>query len=99
MSLQDKLIASAQKVVGPEEPVTHVVAVQSFYHPLALLALFGVIPAFLLLYISTFIWGSPYRLVAVTPTRVIVLRAQRTSYRKATSVEASAPRRLLGPVT
>jgi hypothetical protein len=98
VALQDKLRASAGTVIG--EPVEQVIAVQSFPEPLVLLALFGVLPAFLLLYLSTFIWGSPYRLVAVTKTRIVVLHALRTSYRKATAVERELPRwTQLGPVT
>jgi hypothetical protein len=89
MSLRDSMRDSAAPYLGPGEPVQAVIGAQTASQWLA--ALTGVF---------VFLGFNQYRILAVTPTRILVLDAGKTSFKKARGVVTELPRSTrLGPAT
>jgi hypothetical protein len=89
MSLRDTMRASAAQYLGPGEPVQAVIGAQTASQWLA--ALTG---------IFVFLGFNHYRILAVTPTRIVVLDAGKASFKKARGVVMELPRSTrLGPAT
>lgn len=89
MALRDSMRASATQFLQPGEPVQAVIGAQTASPILA--ALTGVI---------VFLGFNHYRILAVTPTRILVLDAGKTSMKKARGVVAELPRTTkLGPAS
>jgi hypothetical protein len=89
MSLRDTMRASAAQYLRPGEPVQAVIGAQTASQWLA--ALTG---------IFVFLGFNHYRILAVTPTRIVVLDAGKASFKKARGVVMELPRSTrLGPAT
>jgi len=89
MALRDSMRDSAAQFLGPGEQVQAVIGAQTASQWLA--ALTG---------IFVFLGLNKYRILAVTPTRIVVLDAGKTSMKKARGVVAELPRATrLGPGT
>ena len=89
MALRDSMRASAAPYLRPGEPVQAVVGAQTASQWLA--ALTGVF---------VFLGFNRYRILAVTPARILILDAGKTSMKKARGVVAELPRSTrLGPGT
>ena len=89
MSLRDTMRASAAQYLRPGEPVQAVIGAQTASQWLA--ALTG---------IFVFLGFNHYRILAVTPTRIVVLDAGKVSMKKARGVVTELPRSTrLGPAT
>ena len=89
MALRDSMRASAAQFLQPGEPVQAVIGAQTASPLLA--ALTGVF---------VFLGFNHYRILAVTPTRILVLDAGKTSMKKARGVVTELPRSTrLGPGT
>jgi hypothetical protein len=89
MSLRDTMRDSAAPYLGPGEPVQAVIGAQTASQWLA--ALTG---------IFVFLGFNHYRILAVTPTRIVVLDAGKASFKKARGVVTELPRSTrLGPAT
>src|SRR5580658_7856196 len=89
MELRDTMRASAAPYLQPAEPVQAIVGAQTASQWLA--ALTGVF---------VFLGFNRYRILAVTPTRIVVLDAGKTSMKKARGVVTELPRSTrLGPGT
>ena len=89
MALRDSMRDSAASYLQPGEPVQAVIGAQTASQWLA--ALTG---------IFVFLGFNRYRILAVTPTRIVVLDAGKTSMKKARGVVMELPRSTrLGPGT
>jgi hypothetical protein len=89
MALRDSMRSSAAQFLEPGEPIQAVIGAQTASQWLA--ALTGVF---------VFLGLNRYRIIAVTPTRIVVLDAGKTSQSKARSVVTELPRSTrLGPGT
>jgi hypothetical protein len=89
MALRDTMRSSAAQYLQPGEPVQAVIGAQTASQWLA--ALTGVF---------LFLGLNRYRIIAVTPTRIIVLDAGKASMSKARGVVTELPRSTrLGPGT
>ena len=89
MALRDSMRASAAQFLQPGEPVQAVIGAQTASPLLA--ALTGVF---------VFLGFNHYRILAVTPTRILVLDAGKTSMKKARGVVTELPRSTrLGPAS
>ena len=89
MALRDDMRDSAAPFLQPGEPVQAVIGAQTASQWLA--ALTG---------IFVFLGLNHYRILAVTPTRIVVLDAGKTSMKKARGVVTELPRSTrLGPGT
>ena len=89
MALRDSMRDSATQYLRPGEPVQAVIGAQTSSQWLA--ALTG---------IFVFLHLNRYRILAVTPTRIVVLDAGRSSMKKARGVVTELPRSTrLGPGT
>ena len=89
MALRDSMRDSAAQFLGPGEQVQAVIGAQTASQWLA--ALTG---------IFVFLGLNKYRILAVTPTRIVVLDAGKTSMKKARGVVTELPRATrLGPGT
>ena len=89
MALRDDMRASAAPFLKPGEPVQAVIGAQTASQWLA--AITGVF---------VFLGFNHYRILAVTPTRIVVLDAGKTSMKKARGVVMELPRSTrLGPGT
>ena len=89
MSLRDAMRDSAVPYLGPGEPVQAVIGAQTASQWLA--AITGVL---------VFLGFNHYRILAVTPTRIVVLDAGKVSMKKARGVVTELPRSTrLGPAT
>jgi hypothetical protein len=89
MALRDSMRNSAAQYLQPGEPVQAVIGAQTASQWLAGLA--G---------IFVFLGLNRYRILAVTPTRIVVLDAGKTSMKKAHGVVMELPRSTrLGPAT
>jgi hypothetical protein len=89
MAIRDSMLASAAPYLRQGEPVQAVFGAQTASQWLA--ALTGVF---------VFLGLNRYRIVVVTPTRILVLDAGRTSMKKARGVVTELPRSTrLGPGT
>jgi hypothetical protein len=89
MSLRDAMRDSAVPYLGPGEPVQAVIGAQTASQWLA--AITGVL---------VFLGFNHYRILAVTPTRIVVLDAGKVSMKKARGVVTELPRSTrLGPPT
>ena len=89
MALRDSMRDSAVPYLRPGEPVQAVIGAQTASQWLA--ALTGVF---------VFLGFNRYRILAVTPERIVVLDAGKTSMKKARGVVAELPRSTrLGPGT
>ena len=89
MALRDSMRASAAQFLQPGEPVQAVIGAQTASPLLA--ALTGVF---------VFLGFNHYRILAVTPTRIVVLDAGKASMKKARGVVMELPRSTrLGPAT
>ena len=89
MSLRDAMRDSAVPYLEPGEPVQAVIGAQTASQYLA--AITGVF---------VFLGLNRYRILAVTPTRIVVLDAGKTSFKKARGVVTELPRSTrLGPAT
>jgi len=89
MSLRDAMRDSAVPYLGPGEPVQAVIGAQTASQWLA--AITGVF---------VFLGFNHYRILAVTPTRIVVLDAGKVSMKKARGVVTELPRPArLGPAT
>ena len=89
MALRDSMRDSAAQYLRPGEPVQAVIGAQTSSQWLA--ALTG---------IFVFLHLNRYRILAVTPTRIVVLDAGRSSMKKARGVVMELPRSTrLGPGT
>ena len=89
MPLRNAMRDSAAPYLGPGEPVQAVIGAQTASQWLA--ALTG---------IFVFLGFNHYRILAVTPTRIVVLDAGKTSFKKARGVVTELPRSTrLGPGT
>ena len=89
MALRDTMRSSAAQFLRPGEPIQAVIGAQTASQWLA--ALTGVF---------VFLGLNSYRIIAVTPTRIVVLDAGRTSLKKARGVVTELPRSTrLGPGT
>ena len=89
MALRDSMRESAAQYVQPGEPIQAVIGAQTASQWLA--ALTG---------IFVFLGLNRYRILAVTPTRILVLDAGKTSLKKARGVVVELPRSTrLGPAT
>ncbi len=87
MALRDDMRASAAPFLKPGEPVQAVIGAQTASQWVA--ALTG---------IFVFLGLNHYRILAVTPTRIVVLDAGKTSMKKARGVVTELPRSTrLGP--
>ena len=89
MALRDSMRNSAAQYLQPGEPVQAVIGAQTASQWLAGLA--G---------IFVFLGLNRYRILAVTPTRIVVLDAGKTSMKKAHGLVMELPRSTrLGPAT
>jgi len=89
MALRDTMRSSAAQFLRPGEPIQAVVGAQTASQWLAALTGFFV-----------FLGLNRYRIIAVTPTRIVVLDAGKTSMKKARGVVTELPRSTrLGPGT
>ncbi len=89
MALRDSMRDSAAQYLRPGEPIQAVIGAQTASQWLA--ALTGVF---------VFLGFNHYRILAVTPTRIVVLDAGKTSIKKARGVVMELPRSTrLGPGT
>jgi hypothetical protein len=89
MSLRDAMRDSAAPYLSPGEPVQAVIGAQTASQWLA--AITGVF---------VFLGFNHYRILAVTPTRIVVLDAGKVSMKKARGVVTELPRSTrLGPAT
>ena len=89
MALRDSMRESAAQYVQPGEPIQAVIGAQTASQWLA--ALTG---------IFVFLGLNRYRILAVTPTRIVVLDAGKSSMKKARGVVMELPRSTrLGPGT
>ena len=89
MALRDSMRDSAAQYLRPGEPIQAVIGAQTASAWLA--GLTGVL---------VFLNLSRYRIIAVTPTRIVVLDAGKTSMKKARGVVTELPRSTrLGPGT
>jgi hypothetical protein len=89
MALRDSMRESASQYLQPAEPVQAVIGAQTASQWLA--ALTGVF---------VFLGFNRYRILAVTPTRIVVLDAGKTSMKQARGVVMELPRSTrLGPAT
>ena len=89
MALRDAQLSSATPFLRPGEPVQAIFGAQTASQWLA--ALTG---------IFVFLGFNRYRIVAVTPARIVVLDAGKTSMKKARGVVMELPRSIqLGPAT
>lgn len=89
MALRDSMRESAAQYVQPGEPIQAVIGAQTASQWLA--ALTG---------IFVFLGLNRYRILAVTPSRILVLDAGKTSLKKARGVVVELPRSTrLGPAT
>jgi len=89
MALRDSMLSSATPFLRPGEPVQAIFGAQTASQWLA--ALTG---------IFVFLGFNHYRIVAVTPARIVVLDAGKTSMKKARGVVMELPRSTqLGPAT
>ena len=89
MALRDSMRESAAQYVQPGEPIQAVIGAQTASQWLA--ALTG---------IFVFLGLNRYRILAVTPTRILVLDAGKASMKKARGVVMELPRSTrLGPAT
>jgi hypothetical protein len=89
MALRDSMRDSAAPYLRPGEPLQAVIGAQTASQWLAALTGFFVFLSF-----------NRYRILAVTPTRILVLDAGKTSMKKARGVVMELPRTTrLGPVT
>jgi hypothetical protein len=87
MALRDSMRDSAAPFLAPGEPVQAVIGAQTASQWVAALTGFLV-----------FLGMNDYRILAVTPTRIVVLDAGRTSMKKARGVVMELPRATrLGP--
>jgi hypothetical protein len=89
MALRDTMRSTAAQFLQPGEPIQAVIGAQTASQWLAALTGFLV-----------FLGLNRYRIIAVTPTRIVVLDAGRTSMKKARGVVTQLPRSTrLGPGT
>lgn len=89
MSLRDAMRDSAVPYLEPGEPVQAVIGAQTASQYVA-----GIAGIFV------FLGLNRYRILAVTPTRIVVLDAGKTSFKKARGVVTELPRSTrLGPAT
>jgi hypothetical protein len=89
MALRDKMSDSARQFLQPDEQIQAVIGAQTASQWLA-----GLTGVFIFLSLNR------YRILAVTPTRIVVLDAGKTSMAKARGVVAELPRSTrLGPGT
>ena len=89
MALRDTMLTSATPYLQPGEPVQAIFGAQTASQWLA--ALTG---------IFVFLGFNHYRIVAVTPARIVVLDAGKVSMKKARGVVTELPRSTrLGPAT
>ncbi len=89
MALLDSMRSSAAQFLQPGEPIQAVIGAQTASQWLALLTGFLV-----------FLGLNRYRIIAVTPTRIVVLDAGKTSMKTARGVVMELPRSTrLGPGT
>ena len=89
MALRDSMRDSATQYLQPGEPIQAVIGAQTASQYLA--ALTGVF---------VFLGLNRYRIIAVTPARIVVLDAGKTSMKKARGVVTELPRSTrLGPGT
>ena len=89
MALRDSMRASAAQYLQPGEPIQAVIGAQTASQYVA--ALTGVF---------VFLGLNRYRIIAVTPTRIVVLDAGKTSMKRARGVVTELPRSTrLGPGT
>jgi hypothetical protein len=89
MALRDTMRSTAAEFLRPGEPIQAVIGAQTASQWLA--ALTGVF---------VFLGLNHYRIIAVTPTRIVVLDAGKTSLKKARGVVTELPRSTrLGPGT
>jgi hypothetical protein len=89
VALRDSMRESAAQYVQPGEPIQAVIGAQTASQWLA--ALTG---------IFVFLGLNRYRILAVTPSRILVLDAGKTSLKKARGVVVELPRSTrLGPAT
>lgn len=89
MALRDSMRESAAQYVQPNEPIQAVIGAQTASQWLA--GLTG---------IFVFLGLNRYRILAVTPSRILVLDAGKTSMKKARGVVVELPRSTrLGPAT
>ena len=89
MALRDSMRASAAQYLQPGEPIQAVIGAQTASAWLAALTGFLV-----------FLSLNKYRIIAVTPARIVILDAGKTSMKKARGVVAELPRSTrLGPGT
>jgi hypothetical protein len=89
VSLRDGMRSSAAQYLQPGEPVQAVIGAQTASQYIA--AISG---------IFVFLGLNRYRILAVTPTRIVVLDAGKTSMKKARGVVTVLPRSTrLGPAT
>ena len=89
MALRDSMRESAAQYLRPGEPIQAVIGAQTASQWLAALTGFFV-----------FLGLNRYRILAVTPTRIVVLDAGKTSMKKARGVVTELPRSTrLGPGT
>jgi hypothetical protein len=89
MALRDTMRSTAAQFLRPGEPIQAVIGAQTASQWLAALTGFLV-----------FLGLNRYRIIAVTPTRIVVLDAGKTSMKKARGVVTELPRSTrLGPGT
>lgn len=89
MALRDAMRSSAAEYLQPGEPVQAVIGAQTASQYIA--AISG---------IFIFLGLNRYRILAVTPTRIVVLDAGKVSWKKARGVVTVLPRSTrLGPAT
>jgi hypothetical protein len=89
MALRDSMRTSAAQYLQPGEPIQAVIGAQTASQYVAALA--GVF---------VFLGLNRYRIIAVTPTRIVVLDAGKTSMKNARGVLTELPRSTrLGPAT
>jgi hypothetical protein len=89
VALRDSMRASAAQYLQPGEPIQAVIGAQTASQYVA--ALTGVF---------VFLGLNRYRIIAVTPTRIVVLDAGKTSMKRARGVVTELPRSTrLGPGT
>ncbi len=87
MALRDTMRSTAAQFLRPGEPIQAVIGAQTASQWLAALTGFFV-----------FLGLNRYRIIAVTPTRIVVLDAGKTSMKKARGVVTELPRSTrLGP--
>jgi len=89
MALRDTMRSTAAQFLRPGEPIQAVIGAQTASQWLAALTGFFV-----------FLGLNRYRIIAVTPTRIVVLDAGKSSMKKARGVVTELPRSTrLGPGT